>query len=308
LEDKVLEAEQQARISNRALDSEKQECELLKEQVASLKRLADEERDTYKDRMNQANKKLAEATGTVSELERQLKAEKKDQSLTLVKIDSLERQVTSLTRQIEDLTQEFQITKGTLKGQNDKLGHSIDQMKEQIDTLERDKASLERKLKNSSTEISNLEADLELARKKTKPIENRDKEDALDQANIEIARLKKIVKHKEGEIEELVNNMTKQAKRPDAAESDQFEEIIRLKNRIKILEEELNSVNSKPSGLSKSDIQRFQEQIEDLTEDKNQLLQKLKDKQTQMLKAIQDKDDEIEQLQVSFQEKNSSLS
>ena len=80
-----------------------------------------------------------------------------------------------------------------------------------------------------------------------------------------------------------------------------------MKTKIRQLEDDLATANSKAQALNKADLKRYQEQVEDLTEDKNQLLQKLKEKQAQMLKAIQEKDDELEQLQVNFQEKNSRL-
>jgi chromosome segregation ATPase len=307
LEEKGLEVEQQARIHQRSLEAEKRESELLKDQLTSLKRLADEEREDFTERTNQLNKKLSDANRTISELEKQIKTAKREQSDASYKIETLERQLSAVNRQLADLQEENYASKNQYKTQNESLASIVDQQKEKFEAIEKEKASLERKFKAATTEIADLEAELEQLRKKSRTYESRDKDDALEQANSEIARLKKIVKHKETEIDELVNSLNQQAKKPSSSEAEQFEEIIRLKTKIRQLEDDLATANSKAQALNKADLKRYQEQVEELTEDKNQLLQKLKEKQAQMLKAIQEKDDELEQLQVNFQEKNSRL-
>ena len=302
-EEEELDNLQKLKIAQRSLEAEKQDVQLLREQISSIKRLNGEEIEDLNARISAVSKKLNDANKAMAGLETQIMSEKRLRSEAQFEIETLERKVAVITRDQEE-NQSFSLA--SERDQLNFVSKEMDIMKKDSQILREEKDELTRKLVKKQEEIYELETMLEQAKKRSQSADQTLSHD-FDSAQAEITKLKRLVQHKETEIEDLVEELNKRARNPKSTVSENFDEIISLKSRIKELEEELQEAKLKASVPPRAEIERFQEHIEDLTQTNNQLLQKLKDKQNQMLKAIQEKDEEIEQIQVNYQEKNSRI-
>ena len=262
------------------------ERDLFRDQIAELKSTKDD-LQLIEAKLQASQKRFVDLTKERDELVVSLNTERRLRADEELKVERVEKRLVELMKDWNNLTKDVSKDKDTerklltLEEENSHLSRMVEKLRAQVTDAEGENQVLTKRIREKIVETV-----------ERPPI-------TVD----EVERLRNIIRHKEGEIDELVVKIDDSKKAQNRLLDEASDQEAKLKRRVHELENQLVEIESKPA---RGDQDRFKQIISELTDSNNQLMVKLREKQAQMIKTVESKDEQIEQLQVNHQERHIS--